>query len=640
MAARHRWWKAAKRKVHATLIPTIEDLDKDLQLEVQYTSWINDLMNRSYGGLTPGKIRQGAGPLFRKSEQGVKGRPPMAINMTQNIAEALVAMIAANPPKPRFLTVAGKYTRRRRAQKTDRAIAGIFHEQEAYRHGEQAFRDCEATGLGHLKAVEDVMAEKVNIERLVPGEVLWDEDACPNGRPRQRFQRKWVPAESLVDRYPRAEKPIMHAEGKGIPSAKSMIATDLVAVYEAWHCPSWYKGKGRHVICIDGATLLDETWVDEVDPIATIEFIPAPVGAQAQGLVEYLQPIQDELNAASRKIQGALQVGGAMRTYFEEGVIDEQHMTNRPNDMVPVRSGGINKIRTDVPNAMSGQAMMWPDWLMRTGHNSSGMSELMTSGQKPPEVESGVAMRTMQDLHSMRHALRQRAYERLYIDLADRSMRAARRLVEKLKRRRRGDDEDGYKSTFMVQVPTKGGILWEVDWEETLKDTDTYQIQCWPTNLLPSTPGAKLATVMEMFQRQIIDVQIVHALLDFPDLELASSLYASEVDLVDWQVEQILDGKEVPPLRSFQTWQVVILRASQHARQAVLDGAPETIIEKLEQFISAAANKASQTQQTREMLAQMQAQQEQAQQAGPPAGGGPPPGAEPAGVFGAVPPTA
>jgi hypothetical protein len=206
MAARFKWWKEATNKVHATLIPTVQALEKDMQLEQRYVELINETQNRNYGGLTPGKIGQGAAHVFTRTSKPVGGRPPVKVNATANIAETLAARICGTQPKPRFLTVQGNYSQRRRAQKTDRGVLGIFHEQDAYDHTEQAFRDCEAVGLGHCKVVEDVIGQRIAIERTVPGEILWDEDACPNGKPRQRFQRKWVPSDELIARFPRKSK--------------------------------------------------------------------------------------------------------------------------------------------------------------------------------------------------------------------------------------------------------------------------------------------------------------------------------------------------------------------------------------------------------------------------------------------------
>jgi hypothetical protein len=79
-------------------------------------------------------------------------------------------------------------------------------------------------------------------------------------------------------------------------------------------------------------------------------------------------------------------------------------------------------------------------------------------------------------------------------------------------------------------------------------------------------------------------------------------------------------------LRSFQTWQVVVLRAGQLARQAVLDGAPEEAIAQIEAYIATAANKAAEVMQLRQSMAEFDAMKQQAQaQPGPGPMGAPAP---------------
>ena len=134
MATKYRWWKAPRHRAHAELLPTVRQLERDLGLEERYTEYISELTNREYTGLTPGKMKfsQRAGRRGKKP----KGREPMAINMTANIAETLLARICAQNPKPQFLTRRGDYSLRRRAKATDR-----FVDEGGRRPGERSGED-------------------------------------------------------------------------------------------------------------------------------------------------------------------------------------------------------------------------------------------------------------------------------------------------------------------------------------------------------------------------------------------------------------------------------------------------------------------------------------------------------------------
>ncbi|NIN93987.1 MAG: hypothetical protein GTN93_02720, partial [Anaerolineae bacterium] len=55
-------------------------------------------------------------------------------------------------------------------------------------------------------------------------------------------------------------------------------------------------------------------------------------------------------------------------------------------------------------------------------------------------------------------------------------------------------------------------------------DEDQYEMQVYPTSLLPTTPAGKLATVTEMLDKGLIPKEHALKLLSFPDVEAVVTL--------------------------------------------------------------------------------------------------------------------
>src|SRR5262249_21243201 len=80
------------------------------------------------------------------------------------------------------------------------------------------------------------------------------------------------------------------------------MTADQILVTEAWHLAERRGGKGRHVVCIQGFTLLDEEWEGPF-PFAFMRWSEPVAGFFGVGLAEELIGIQNTINKLLLEIQ-------------------------------------------------------------------------------------------------------------------------------------------------------------------------------------------------------------------------------------------------------------------------------------------------------------------------------------------------
>jgi len=134
-----------------------------------------------------------------------------------------------------------------------------------------------------------------------------------------------------------------------------------------------------------------------------------------------------------------------------------------------------------------------------------GVSELSASAKKPAGVDAAVAIQALQDTESIRHTDVFRAWEDFHIDLAHICIEAIRMLAEHV---------PDYEVMWGSAKDLK-----RIKWKDVDLDDSKWHLMCWPTNLLPQTPAAKLQRVVDMMNQKLITPQQGLMLLDFPDID-------------------------------------------------------------------------------------------------------------------------
>ena len=493
-------------------------------------------------------------------------RHRVTLNIIQSMCDTLTAKIAKNQPKGTFLTSGGSWGMQQKAKLLDKFVEGQFYATGLYEIAPRAFLDACVFGTGAIKIYES--DSEIKAERVFPNEILVDDQEAVHGDPRQLFQVKYINKDVLEAMFPEHVKAIRNAPrpeaSKGYENA-----TEQVVCIEAWPLPSTKDtGDGRHVICGDGATLLDEGYERSRFPFVFIRWTERLLGFYGQGLAEQLTGIQVEINKLLKNIQDQMHLAKP-KVFVEAGSkISKAHINNETWGVVEY-SGTPPQFY--VPKTVSGEIFSHLDRLFSRAYEISGVSELAAQSKKPVGLESGVALREFQDIETERFMIVAQAYERLFIQAAEIMVDIAREVSE------RGES---------YEVITHGDKFIErIKWSEIDLKKDQYVMKIYPTSLLPSTPAAKLQKVIEMFQSGMLTQEETRRLLDYPDLEAINTLATAAQDDAHMLIDDMLNKGIYHTPEPYSDLTLGIKLTQSAYLRAKINKAPEKRLKLLRRFM-------------------------------------------------------
>lgn len=528
---------------------------------------LNDLLCHSvYGGSS-----------VRGFGFGTAVRNPLAsmtritLNVCRNMVSAVTSKIAAkNKPKPTFLTEGGNYELKEKAQNLERFVGGVFYESGVYQELALCFRDACVFGTGALKVLAG--NDCVEVERTHPSRIIVDNVEGANGKPANLYQRDYIDRLKLLDRVrewldgdalTKAEMVLAHKQ----PIDRDDIelghdtTADQVLVTEGWHVGE----KGRHVIAIDGATLLDEPW-DGPHPFAFVRWTPALQGFWGEGLVEELMPVQREINKLLQQIQrGHHLIVGHYLVGAGSNVV-QQHINNDLSAIVKYTGVEPKYIAPSII-APEVYAHLWQ--LYAKAYEITGISQMNATGVKPAGLDSGEAQRVYQDVQTERFLEVGQAYEEFVVEAARQVVRCARRVG----------------GTYKVFAEGKDGGQF-LQWSEVDIPEDLVRIRVYPTSLLPTTPAGKLAWMQDMLKSGAMPPEDVLEIVDFPDIESFKRRKLAPRKLVERNIAHMLRTGEFISPEPFDPHELALRLTTEAYAEARLDGVPETKLELLRRYMA------------------------------------------------------
>lgn len=577
MKSKH-WWQE-KEGFHSGVFEVLNSLDGDIEgRNERWRRYLSILMNKTVSGFKPGE-KVSEKEAFKAL---LGGQQRLTLNPIRSCAAALGARIASQRPRAQFLaSTEGPegYEAKVKAKGMEKVIAAEWARCKVYRQSIKVFFDGFALGFGAMKAFEH--EGKIKYERTPPWQLVIDEQAAITTEPRTLYQTFWAPAEVLAAKYPgkKNEAAIESVIGKGGYVANGVkIVTDLVKVVEAWHLPSEEDADdGRHVICIDGQTLNDDfSWKHQRFPFAFFRWEEPLIGWYPQGVVEQEEPVQQQINKMLERIQEAIQIYASAQTWAEEGSIVKGKTTNLTGAINYFKKGAPMPV-TIMPASVSSEAFNFTWQLNDQIYKDTGVSQLSAQSIKPAGIESGKALRTLQDTESGRHALTNQSLDDYYVDLAELSTLVIGDIYR---------ETGTYSASYLMKDKIE-----RVDWGKVNLERDQYEIQIFPTSSLPFEPAGRLATVEEMMRAQLVTPEQGKALLNFPDLEQFQSLESAALDDIEMQIgEMLIKGNEQHPEPYMDLENNGLKRMQSALVRARVQNAPEERCQLLLNWIEEAQN--------------------------------------------------
>lgn len=569
-----RWWNAPDENVHMEVIRTANAIR---QSNVTMREWHKTYL-QMYGRLDPngGFIANATG--FQNVPNAANGRT-VKYNLTVGCVDTAASIIASAKPMPQFQTELGNWELSMRARERTRVLDGQFADIDAFRLGREVFYGA-LTGTSFAYIYFNPATGKVETESVLSLEMDIDQNEARLSRhPRNWFRRHVVGRDDLYDMFPKKASIIDDAGG---PDEEEMddfflnrdTQADQVRLIEGWHLPGPDGKGGRHVIVCSSGTLLDEEWTAPRAPFAVYRWKVNPGNKfWGIGIPEEVAPSQREINAHIDNIlqHQRLMSGGHLLLEGNSQVRVEK-VSNLPGQAI--RFTGARPewhVHSGTPMDLQAQVQLIEERVMR----QLGLSPGSMQGTKEPGVDSGVALRTLQDIKSLRHSINAENYSDFFKELAQCIVDCNDRVAE---------DDDAYEvNQFVSRGRTT--FLKGTKWIDLKLPEGKVNWTMAQVNSFPQTPAGRLQMVEDYISNQFIDRQWAMKLLDLPDTSDYLQLELAELEHVLWEIERLLDGEPVLPAE-YADPQFAATTVRKALLRAEINGAPDHVIDNFLSYLS------------------------------------------------------
>lgn len=529
------WWDAdaddMTRPLHKRVFDHCRALEDD-QIDIHTQNLLNcklytnrDLMAFEWNG--------GQSISFRPLNANLE-------NVIQSVVETVVALIAKNRPKATPVARGADFDVYLRARLLDRFLWGEFVGQNIWTKGEMVFEDGCVYGTGCLK--HEIDGDEIFTERVNPDEIIVDQRE--GSEPMQMHQRKLVSRMWLIQTYakrdPELREKIKLAQTQDFQySSYRSPADEQIVVVESWKLPTRAGANdGRHTICIETATLVDDSYKRDWFPFSFFRWNAPQSGFYGRSLVEGLIGYQIRLNELNNDIRMGQHIMCTPQIWMQQGsgIVASQ---------LDGTYGRVIKVRGEIPepkvwNAFSPEIYSERDRVRSSAFEFAGISQLSSQAKLPTQarLDSSEALREFSAIENERFSRQAQAFEQFYLDVA---MRLIQLNAELYKNR---DPEAGvprkqvYRSKYLVQ---------QIDWSEVDMEADKYVLQISASSVLNMTPAARKDKLNEWAAAGIITQQEYKAWCGEPDLERMADLMSAPHDYAEYTIDKLLKGEDITP---------------------------------------------------------------------------------------------
>lgn len=508
-----------------------------------------------YGSMYAGGLPPGGGGVavdnYTRSTPGVGGSR-LSLNVSRSVVDAVCARIfSKSKPRVSVATIGGDWEKQNAAEQLEYGIDGVMRQSQYYEKSVAKGRDACVFGTGFSRIRPNYDEMKVDVLRMMPWEVLFDDgEAMTDGGtmwegPRSVYLRYYVDRFVLKHRAAVKVGPdrCWYADGdeakiamklqkieqlKGLQDKDAEFGFQQIAnrvcIEEAWHKPSG-KGAddGRYVVGVENCTLIDRpikvyegelSWYRWGDPI---------VGFYGQGLVELGAGIQAEINKLVREIQSGHHLIKGHYLVETGSKVVKAHINNDLSTILNY---------TGTPPTYQAPAIISPEvyqhlWaLVQKYYEIAGVNQQAASAQRPVGLDSGEAQRVYADQQTETLLEKGKRFEEAVERDGLLIAKAAKALAKHGTYEVRTQADDGFES---------------INWAE-LEKPDDFQMYVESTSALPGTLPGKLSTAQDLLQLGAFSPQDVVEMTGMPDLMQIRKRKEASRKIVEKKVGEMLRG--------------------------------------------------------------------------------------------------
>ena len=481
-------------------------------------------------------------------------------NCLASVCQTGKAMIAANRPLPTFLTDGAEWTKQQHAKRLGKFVIGLYDRLKVYAKWTQGVDDSLTFGTGCVKV--SAYKGQPNVERRIIDDILVDEQEARDGAPRQLHERRYVDRDVLRHVYPGHDEAIDKANAMYGRVAGGQRQTNLIELVESWHLPSEEGADdGRYAACVDGECLEVSSYAHDYFPHIFYRWETPITGFYGKGLVEdltYLQMELDALNAFIRKCQRLIARPDIYGDFDQR--MPAQFYENGVGRFFRTKGGRPPTFYT--PQALNAETYQERERIVKRMFDLAGIGEMSAQGKKQPGVESGVAIRAVNDIQQGRFAIQAEHYEDVHRETAE-------RLVWCMK------DIDAKDRKKVVVAFRARKFVETIDWESVDPKEDVFTTSIEAQSIFGRTPAGRLQAVMDMFQMGMLDKAEALHVLDAKDLERAMDINDAAFRYNEAAIEKCLQGEYVGP-EPFEDLTMCMKRGQLAYLNAKIQGAAES----------------------------------------------------------------
>ncbi len=563
-AVNYRWWTLDEKDMAPAIAATLKFISthQGSRLEQLRTSTFlygsTSVYNMMGAGIS--KASSGSSPMNQR----------ISFNICESIIDTLESKMAKNKVVPTFVTNGGDWKAQQKAENLTKFSQGLFYQQHIHKKTIVAWGDGAVWGDGFVQTFEKF--DKVCVERVLPHELFVDSIETLTAPPKQIHRVKCMDRDIALEMYPELEEHIKTVSPANyLEIGGHATAVDIIIVIESWHLKSGPDADdGLHVISIgDGA--LAEEYQKDYFPFSHVRYASRKLGYYGQGACERLQNIQSEINRCMILKQRSLWMQGSFKLLLENGSkVVTQHLNNEVGSVIHYTGVRPEYV---TPPATNPELQQWIDTLITYGYQQEGVSRMSTTGEAPLGVDSGKALRTLNQISDDRFLFMQQEMEEFTLDIN-------RKAIDVVK--------DIYKRTKKYEVIFPDTKFMEtVDWSDIQLDDEEFVLKAFPTSSLSDDLTGRLAEVQELAQAGMVSPRSARRLMDMPDVEMSDKLANAGEDRLHQIIEKMLKDGEVTRFEpGFHDAQLGAQLCLQYINYAEYHACPDERIQLVRDFLA------------------------------------------------------
>ena len=560
-----RWWAVDENEMAAAIAATVKFIQRHQGSRMEQLT----VSTRLYGSTN---IYNMMGTAFTRASS-VNSSPMsqrISFNICESIIDTLESKMAKNKVVPTYVTNGGDWKAQQKAENLTKFTQGLFYQEKVHKKTIHSFGDAAVWGDGFLQVFEK--NDRVAMERVLPHELFVDAIESLTAPPKQMHRVKIVDRDIALELWPELEEYIATVSPANYQEIGGQgTAVDIIVVTESWHLKSGPDASdGMHVISI-GDGVLAEEYEKDYFPFPHIRYASRKLGYYGQGACERLQNIQGEINRCMILKQRSLWMQGSFKVLMENGSkIVSQHLNNDVGALIHYTGTPPQYI---APPATNPELQQWIDTLISYGYQQEGVSRMSTTGEAPLGVDSGKALRTLNQISDDRFLFLQQELEDFTLEIARQSINVVKDIYSRTKK---------YEVIF---PDTK--FMETVDWADVQLDEEQFVLKAFPTSSLSDDLTGRLSEVQELAQAGMVSPRSARRLMDMPDVEMSDKLANAAEDRLHQIYENMLkDGEVVRFEPGFHDAQLGAQLALQYVNYAEYHNCPEDRIQLIREFLA------------------------------------------------------